>query len=974
MASSGSVFSDTLQEITTTKLDELSKRRSAFEEAKSALLVSVQLEQDPVKRLVALSDRVKSCLAIKTDQSGRVVSGQTKHPQLEYELRNLDRFLNQARCDPSVSATMLARWERSLHRHLDTQSLKFRYASLYGELVTEWLSGDKDEDKEQDDDVDMSGPFEDIGDEAKVRSKIAWEKMAFDPPHVDEAALRKYLDHLFGANNNTKKDIQAALSSLRESVYHFELRLSQPNQFTPTSLKWVIKGLLSSDQLTNEKREVLKDFNDNRIILNEIADVLNMRLAALSSWTWSGEAPVPVELRRKINGVYDVQMSEDLLQSMFVQFIGVKWSVFFKDAFSDFRKAEGAWKSMRMEIPRTDKLRLGYYLGPLSRQPCLEQVRRVAYIRKYFLTHLMNSEWEGLEKNDGEEEADYVAEAAPRRQLASQAARRSAPSTGQVGAKRHRKILVDKEDDENDEDNDDFQDSMTEEEKKDARNPMRLKQNLLHMLSTEIILNTRLYGEMTAVHSVFENWDATLPHATVHEVLRFFGVSKQWLGFFRKFLQAPLKFVDDDGEARPRLAGTPPSHVLSDVFAETVLFCLDFAVNQTTEGEPLWRIRDDIWFWSRDHEKAAKAWSAVDEFCEITMTDLNQQKTGAVRISRDPEDELPISDNLPEGEIRWGFLRLSPQTGRFEIDQTMVDTQIEELRRQLSSRHSRSILGFIQAWNTFAATFFNINFGKAADCFGRQHVDNMLATHQRIQKEIFASFHQDGSVSSVAEHLKKELKDRFGVTDVPDGYLYFPLELGGLDLQSPFVSLLQIRDEVLESHDRLLDNLEGEERIAWERSRKAFLNGETARERYSLDEPEWEPDSKQDREKFMSFAEYIKYRECFYFGDTVGQRGLYPESTLPHSVYKKLMSRPKEKSVDQEVGPVSVALEQLKGGTGRDLRGITGDWKDMEPYWRWAAMVYGPEVVERFGDLNIVDAGLLPMGMVSLFREKRVKW
>jgi hypothetical protein len=38
------------------------------------------------------------------------------------------------------------------------------------------------------------------------------------------------------------------------------------------------------------------------------------------------------------------------------------------------------------------------------------------------------------------------------------------------------------------------------------------------------------------------------------------------------------------------------------------------------------------------------------------------------------------------------------------------------------------------------------------------------------------------------------------------------------------------------------------------------------------------------------------------------------------------------------------------------------------------AALYGPEVMERFGGLIIVDPGLLPIGMVSLFRDKRVKW
>lgn len=978
MASSGSVFSDTLQEITTTKLEELSKRRLAFEEAKAAILVDVQLEQDPVKRLIVLADGVKTSLAIKADRDGKVLSGKTAHPQLEHELRNLDRFLDQARCDPGVSPRMIEGWDKSLRRHLDAQSLKFKYASLYGELVTEWLSEGKDKDEGDGDDVEMSEAFEVVGNAAKMEAKMAWEKMAFHPDAVDETALRKYLDHLFGSGSAEKKHVRAALTTLRQHVSSFGRDLFNPNQFNIYSLKWVIQGLLSSDQLTNEKREVLKDFAQNDIILNEIADVLNMRLAALSTWSWNGESPVPVEMRRKISGIYDVQMSEHLLQSMFVQFIGVKWSVFFKEQFTDFRQAEGAWKPMRKEIPLIDKLRLGYYLGPLERHSCLEKLRKVAYTRKYFVTHLLNAENEGLRKDDGEEEVNYVQSStiAPRKRLASKAARKSAPSTGQVGSKRFRKIVRDDDYESSAEESESGPESLSEKEREEARNPIRLKQTLLHMLSTEIILNTRLYGEMTALHTVFDNWDAALPHGTVLEVLRFFGVSAEWRGFFRKFLEAPLKFVDEDGDdqVRPRLGGTPPSLVLSDVFAETTLFCLDVAVTQATDGQPLWRIRDDVWFWSRDHDKAVKAWDAIDEFASVTGTDINPGKTGTVRVSRDATEELPIDENLPEGDIRWGFLRLSPVTGRFEIDQKMVDTQIEELRRQLSGKHSRSVLGFIQAWNTFAATFFNTNFGKAADCFGRAHVDNMLATHKRIQKEVFASFHKDGSVTSVAEHIKKELHRRFGVTDIPDGYLYFPLELGGLDLQSPFVSLLQIRDEVLESPTQLLDNLEGEERLAWERSRNYFLSGQTARERYSLDQPDWQPESVQDREKFMSFAEYIKHRECFYFADSAGQNGRYPLFTLPHNVWTRLMRRPKENSVELEDGAVSLALDRLKGARGGSLKGITGYWQNMEPYWRWVAMAYGPEVVERFGDLNIVDAGLLPMGMVSLFREKRVKW
>ncbi len=46
----------------------------------------------------------------------------------------------------------------------------------------------------------------------------------------------------------------------------------------------------------------------------------------------------------------------------------------------------------------------------------------------------------------------------------------------------------------------------------------------------------------------------------------------------------------------------------------------------------------------------------------------------------------------------------------------------------------------------------------------------------------------------------------------------------------------------------------------------------------------------------------------------------------------------------------------------------------MEPYWKWIVAMYGPEIAERFGGLDIVDRGLLPLGMVRYFRDKRMTW
>src|SRR5262245_39784882 len=98
--SSGSVFSETLQEITNTKLEELSKRRSDFETAKSNILSMLETESDPAQRLYILSQGVKACYALKLGKYGRVHNAsQSRNSELELELKNLDCFLAQVKYD-----------------------------------------------------------------------------------------------------------------------------------------------------------------------------------------------------------------------------------------------------------------------------------------------------------------------------------------------------------------------------------------------------------------------------------------------------------------------------------------------------------------------------------------------------------------------------------------------------------------------------------------------------------------------------------------------------------------------------------------------------------------------------------------------------------------------------------------------------------------------------------------------------------
>ncbi len=140
-----SVFSETLQSITTTKLVELSKKRSAFEEHKSSLLVATQKEVDQKHRLRILIDGVKQSFAVKTaprqrgDRRGssrRIISGSTSDRKLEIMLKNLERFLDQARYDPSVSPKLLQDWEDALMKKLNVQSLKYQVSGLLSNYLS----------------------------------------------------------------------------------------------------------------------------------------------------------------------------------------------------------------------------------------------------------------------------------------------------------------------------------------------------------------------------------------------------------------------------------------------------------------------------------------------------------------------------------------------------------------------------------------------------------------------------------------------------------------------------------------------------------------------------------------------------------------------------------------------------------------------------------------------------------------------
>ncbi|PPQ94237.1 hypothetical protein CVT25_006663 [Psilocybe cyanescens] len=87
-----------------------------------------------------------------------------------------------------------------------------------------------------------------------------------------------------------------------------------------------------------------------------------------------------------------------------------------------------------------------------------------------------------------------------------------------------------------------------------------------------------------------------------------------------------------------------------------------------------------------------------------------------------------------------------------------------------------------------------------ANCFDDAHINNLIETIGLIQVELFPRS-MDTGVGAIG-FLKKTIEDRFSIKDSPDGYSYFPITRGGLDLRNVVLKIL-----ALERHETPLASL-----------------------------------------------------------------------------------------------------------------------------------------------------------------------
>ncbi|KAL1639485.1 hypothetical protein SLS58_007917 [Diplodia intermedia] len=891
----GGAVTSTLRHVTDRKLAKLAENQRAFEAQKAAML-------DASSNADNAAEKVRILMAAFKDNKISFNQGQSS-------VTNIERFLDQACHDPSVSATLLADWRDWLEQNLDIHTDKYNYADLFGRLVTEWIEKPNDamaqlnaHSSAAEEDLPESGSassssasdaFDVVGREEMHEQRQTLEQFIFNEPSVDTAAIKKYLDDLFVNTKKSRREEMTPLERLRDDIGKWDGDISVDEK----TIRWAIQGILKGDLFTGPKREVLLDLRARPEVIKEMVDVLRMDLDSLKNWEWPG--PVPVLLRRQLNGKYRAYMDEEIHTAILVHVIGAHMSFLLKNCFKGHYYS-GAWvQAPYRAMTRADRQRRHYFLGKSNIQSAdsVRDIRFSEFRDDFFVTHLPSK----LESGG----RDYMAE-------------------------------------------DD------EPEDGDTKSPLEIKQQLLRLASTEMLINTKLYGEFTILASDFKWFGPSLPHATIFTVLEYFGLKNNWLDFVKKFLAAPLLFTQDGPNAEPKVRknGIPMGHVLADALGEAVLFCLDFAVHRKTNGAVLYRFHDDLWFWGQE-STCVQAWQALQEFSSVMGLELNEEKTAAAKIvSPDKQSLAPLHQALPTGTIRWGLLKLDAKAGRWIIDQEIVDLHVQELRRQLKS--CNSVLGWVQAWNGYVGRFFSTNFGQPAHCLGREHVDMCIETFERIQRSLFA----ESGAGNVVEYLRSTITKRFGNTgainggrQVPDAFFHFPVELGGLGLLNPFVQLYAMRQRSVRKHTMEEIN------IALDREKESY---EDAKERFEAGEVRVDQTTPKnlEGEPFMSLDEYMRFVE---------------QTSAELSIaYQRYMEPIEEIHVD-EPAKVRSAMLHLPGDR-YSTPGMGNHWSRLSPYWKWIIALYASETDKRFGGLAICDRGLLPLGLISILRSERVRW
>ncbi|KAJ4150155.1 hypothetical protein LMH87_010918 [Akanthomyces muscarius] len=792
-ASSSAAILSTMKHVTTNKWDKAEARLAEIKgyvhdaemrlADKSGSLGSDQhdLEADVARLLTAVRKTYAGApsIDVSTRAGLRAKGGSMRygkaHESIESRLNTIERMLSNAKFSSGFSTSAASSWREELLAYLRQCQRRMEYTILFGKLTNEWagfrfseLSDSITSTQQSTSNSDAASEDEgsvSVGRKEMHEQRQVWEGLVTNLRTSDQDKIVEFLDDLFHSGPRHKKDGSsveeladlrpALLGKMRGSIFR---GAKDPIVVNVAVVKAAIKAILGADQLTSEKRRAMIDLSNREDVLSEIADILkiDLKLAAIERWSW-GDSSIKAQMRKAINGKYRVYMDIELLDSILIHCVGQSVSVHIHNALKKawFPTVSSIWTA-REDANRTAAI--SSHIPDFTNNNTLNStrvLRNEIYKKIFFSPRLpkgMTDENSGVGRYD---------------------------------------------DDGSDAAEDKVQKNLTDLQE-GPPNVVNLKTDILRVCSAEMSVQKIVHGQFCLLQSDFEWFGPSLPHSTLTTIMEYFHFPKELVQFTKSFLDMHIQFQEDgrDGAVLTRKTGIPVSFQLTDGISELLLFVLDFAVNQSTNGAHLYRNHDDLWFWGQPSQ-CVTAWETIRQFTQIMGLKLNNEKTAfahAVDESNPrykPASELDLA-RLPAGKVKWGFLQFDEKQWKWAANKAAIEDHMDELRFQLKTR--TSVMSHVQAYNAYMKNFLPNNFGPVIVGLGDDHPIMVLEALQHAQRYLYRSDSGEGSSGTVAHHVRKAIKERFGDDvkgQVPDCFLYMGVEYGGLGLANPAPAFAQ---------------------------------------------------------------------------------------------------------------------------------------------------------------------------------------
>lgn len=517
---------------------------------------------------------------------------------------------------------------------------------------------------------------------------------------------------------------------------------------------------------TPELRRQLADEANKQMVLDELCGCYASAWKSIEAgeWTWTaaGEG-IRSTKQRHLNGKQRDVLDLNIVQAIFVQLVGQKWTDHFSEQMDVLRRHD-TWK-VKMELEgvlTTDQVET------IKRQL---QLIGLVVNEKSGSNPIEQSFTTGLKENRAAEIRQNIG-----RLLSGQTYDYDGSPEGP---------------------NDSYDPWSTG---LAACKPAKAYADVYRAITTdiEIVQNVAPDREMTVLHGDLQDFGLSVSHEILLEVLEFFGVSATWLQWFETYLTVPI--ITADGTVETATRGTPFGLSPSLLLDELLLIILDLAMVSRSQIVAH-RNHDDFWLWSTNGQEIENAWAVMQNFANLTGLAWNNEKTSCTTVAaRSPSStasSVPTSYELPQQNLRWGLVELE-KTGTWSINEGIVDAQAKAALQDSTDGQGTAVALFtiVNVLNKYQS-FIVRNCGVPTSITGPAFSDTV---NQAIH--LFSSKFEGGMLSWVSKQSNITIGDKGG-SAYGHAVFSWPLELGGFGLLFPTISSLALREDLgLDKPDR----------------------------------------------------------------------------------------------------------------------------------------------------------------------------